>query len=121
MEWLYSGLGGIDVAANAIASNKIVIKPETVGHITYATASYHSPYGVISTDWKKTNNKFELTVQIPANTSAAIYLPADKVSVIRENGEPLNARKDLKFITYNNDKVLIKAGSGTYHFIVTRR
>lgn len=121
MEWFYSGLGGINAASSAIASNKIVIKPEPVGDITCAKTSYQSPYGVIATDWKKTDSQFVLTVHIPENTSAVIYLPANKGDIIRENREPLNARKDLKFITYNNDKVLIKAGSGTYHFTVTKR
>jgi glycogen debranching enzyme len=121
MEWFYSGLGGIDAATDAIASNKIVIKPEPVGDVTYAKASYHSPYGVIATDWKKMDSQFELTVQIPANTSAEVYLPANKGDSIRQNGKPLNAYKELKFITYKNGWALIKAGSGTYHFVVTKR
>ncbi|HEY9003493.1 MAG TPA: family 78 glycoside hydrolase catalytic domain [Mucilaginibacter sp.] len=121
MEWFYSGLGGIDAAAGAIASNKIVIKPEPVGDITYAKTSYHSPYGVISTDWKKSDSKFELTVQIPANTSAAIYLPARKGDNIREGRKLLNTNKDIKFIAYKNGRALVKAGSGTYHFVVIKR
>ncbi|MBS1520860.1 MAG: family 78 glycoside hydrolase catalytic domain [Bacteroidetes bacterium] len=121
MEWFYNGLGGIDAAAGAIASNKIVIKPEPVSDITYAKTSYHSPYGVISTDWKKSDSKFELTVQIPANTSAAIYLPANKSDNIREAGKSINTNKDLKFITYKNGKALIKTGSGIYHFVVDKR
>ncbi|HEY4324844.1 MAG TPA: family 78 glycoside hydrolase catalytic domain [Mucilaginibacter sp.] len=120
MEWFYSGLAGIEAAPDAVALNKIEIKPEPVGDITHAKASYHSPYGIISTDWKKKNSKFELTVSIPANTTAAIYLPANKVDNILENGKSVNADKEIKFIAYENGKVLIKTGSGIYHFVVVK-
>jgi alpha-L-rhamnosidase len=121
MEWFYDGLGGIDAAPNAIAMNKIVIRPEPVGDVNYAKTSYHSPYGIISTDWRKTNSKFELTVQIPANTTALIYLLADKSDSIEENGKPISIDKQLKFIGYKNGKALINTGSGTYHFAVIKR
>lgn len=117
MEWFYSGLGGIDAAPDAIAMNKIVVRPEPVGDITYAKASYQSPYGIISTDWKKTNSSFELTVRIPANTTALICLPARKGDGVQEDGKPLNSKN----ITYKNGKALISEGSGIYHFTITKR
>jgi len=113
MEWFYGSIGGIRSAPGTIAMNKIEIKPEPVGDLTYAKATYQSPYGTMATDWKKTNNKFDLKVQIPANTNAVIYLPAQKGAVITEDGKPINKEQ---FLGYNNGKVLIKVGSGTYHF-----
>jgi alpha-L-rhamnosidase len=113
MEWFYGSLAGIRSAPGAIAMNKIEIKPEPVGDITYAKASYESPYGTIATDWKKNNNKFDLKVQIPANTSAVIYLPAKLGTVITEDGKPVNKNQ---FLGYKDGKALIKTGSGTYHF-----
>jgi len=114
MEWFYSGLAGIRSAPGAIAMNKIEIRPEPVGDVTFAKASYESPYGIIATDWKKTNGKFELTVQIPANTIALIYLPAKPGIAITEDEKPVNRDQ---FLGYKDGKALIKTGSGTYHFI----
>jgi hypothetical protein len=82
MEWFYSGLGGIRQNEKAVAYQKIMICPEPVGNISNAKASYSSPYGLISSEWKKEANEFELKVEIPVNTKATIYLPADKSSVI---------------------------------------
>jgi len=121
MEWFYSGLAGIRAAPGAIAMDKIEIRPEPVGDVTFAKASYASPYGIIATDWKKEDKKFELTVQIPANTSAVIYLPFGKGNKITVDGKPVSVDKDVKLLGYNNGKVLIKAGSGIYHFVTSKQ
>ncbi len=117
MEWFYSGLAGIRSAPGAIAMNKIEIRPEPIGDVTYAKASYGSPYGIIATDWKKIGNNFDLTVQIPANTNAIIYLPAKSGTAITEDGKPLNKSQ---FLGYKDGKALIKTGSGSYHFIAVK-
>jgi alpha-L-rhamnosidase len=75
MEWFYSGLGGITQQADGVAFNKIRIYPEVVGDLSSAKTSYDSPYGLVSTAWKKEAQQFELNVEIPANTTAIIYLP----------------------------------------------
>ena len=121
MEWFYSGLAGIRSAPGAIAMNNIEIRPEPVGDVSFAKASYNSPYGIIATDWEKDGDKFELTVQIPPNTSALIYLPAKKGDKITEGGNPLQTNKDIKLTGYSNGKALIKAGSGIYHFIASKQ
>lgn len=117
MEWFYSGLGGIRSAPDGIAMNKIEIRPEVVGNITYAKTNYNSPYGVIATDWKKNNGKFYLTVHIPANTTAMIYLPAKKSTKITEGGKGIASISAVKFLGYADGKAVIKTGSGIYHFV----
>ncbi|MGN6180195.1 MAG: family 78 glycoside hydrolase catalytic domain, partial [Mucilaginibacter sp.] len=111
MEWFYEGLAGIKPAQGSIAFKKIEIKPEMVGNITYARASYNSPYGVIATDWKKAGGKFELTVQIPANTSATIYLPSKKAAKVTEGGKTVSA------VSYGGGRAIVTTGSGIYHFV----
>ncbi|QEM05288.1 Bacterial alpha-L-rhamnosidase [Mucilaginibacter rubeus] len=117
MEWLYSGLAGIRPADNAIAFNKIEIRPETVGNVTWAKANYQSPYGNISSNWAKDKNQFKLEVKIPANTIASIFLPVKNNAVIMVDGQNIKTHRDLKFIGYHDGKAEIKAGSGNYTFI----
>lgn len=111
MEWFYAGLAGIKQSAASVAFNKIEIKPQPVGDVTSAKANYHSVYGEIISHWKKNGNKFELNVEIPANTTAIVYLPATKKSVIKENGKIIP-------INYVAGKATVKVGSGKYNFIV---
>jgi hypothetical protein len=112
MEWFYSGLAGIKQVKGSVAYKEIEIRPEPVGDITSAKASYHSSYGLIVSDWKKQGSNFELKVEIPVNTIATVYLPANKSSVVNVNGE--NAGDMI----YKNGKAVIKRGSGIYHFTV---
>jgi alpha-L-rhamnosidase len=111
LEWFYSGLAGIRNAEDGIAFNKIDIKPEPVGDLTFVKASYNSPYGIISSDWKKNGNTFSLSVEIPANTTATIYLPANTSSKITEGNQVITA----KII---DQRAEIKVGSGKYQFTV---
>jgi alpha-L-rhamnosidase len=112
LEWFYSGLAGIRPAEGSVVFNKIDIRPEPVGDITFAKASYISPYGLIKSEWKKSNSVFELDVEIPANTTAIVYLPAGKNTIITEGG------KTIKPKTYIAGKALIAIGSGSYRFVV---
>ena len=120
MEWFYSGLGGIRPAKNAIAFKQITIRPEPVGNLTSANVKYNSPYGIILSQWKKGENSFELTTNIPVNTTATIYLPAKNGAEIFEDNKPLSKVKGLYFLGYKNGVAMIAAGSGHYEFKVTK-
>lgn len=75
LEWFYSGLAGIRPARDDVGFRNIEIRPQPVGDVTSAKASYQSPYGEIKSAWKRNNGQFELNVRIPPNTKALIYLP----------------------------------------------
>ena len=118
LEWLYGGLAGIRPATDAVAFNRIDIRPEPVGDVTSAQASYRSPYGLIASAWKKTGTTFELTVTIPANTTATVHLPATATARITEGGQAVAQHRDLTLLGFDRGKARIRAGSGTYHFLV---
>ncbi|RRB01214.1 glycoside hydrolase family 78 protein [Larkinella rosea] len=118
MEWLYSGLGGIQQDENVPGFKAIVIKPEVVGDITHTNVRYVSPYGPIRSEWKKTGSQLELTVSIPANTTATVFLPASTADRISESGKSLENRNDIKVLRTENGKSGLGIGSGTYVFSV---
>ena len=118
MEWFYAELAGIRQSDSSVAFKNIIIRPEPVGDVSYAKATYQSAYGLIVSDWKKTNHDFKLKVTIPANTTATIYLPANASSVIDEGISSIHNREDMKFEGFEKGKVLVKVGSGNYTFIV---
>lgn len=87
MEWFYAGLAGIKQSNSSVGYKQIVIKPQPVGDIKYARATYHSAYGEIVSDWKINNGVFELNVTIPANTTAAVYLPGSNKVIKTGSGK----------------------------------
>lgn len=118
MEWFYTGLAGIRQDTGAIGFKAIEIRPEPVGDVRTAKATYESPYGLISSDWKKEPGTFELKVQIPANTTAIVYLPGDSASLVTEGGKSLKGRKDIRQKGWNRGKWSLLVGSGSYRFTV---
>jgi len=120
MEWLYQGIGGINQAENSTGYKEIVIRPEIVGNLTSANTSFRSPYGEISTEWEKTDDSFTLKTEIPANTSATVYLPFEgKVTINGQN--PNIAPVPGVTGTENKDgKIICNIGSGKYTFRIIR-
>ncbi|MEC5144828.1 family 78 glycoside hydrolase catalytic domain [Chitinophaga sp. 212800010-3] len=116
MEWFYNGLAGIGQAEGSTAFKHIVIHPQPVGDITFARARYESIYGLISSEWTKDGNGLALTVEIPANTTATVYLPAGTPTV---DGKPIGQIKDVRFAGKEGRFALYNIGSGTYHFKVS--
>ncbi|HRN57405.1 MAG TPA: alpha-L-rhamnosidase C-terminal domain-containing protein, partial [Agriterribacter sp.] len=96
-------------------------RPETVDGVTHADVSYNSPYGKIAVKWEKANGRFDLSAEIPVNTTATIYLPVSGVADITESGKPVKGRKDIKVSGDQNEMVLIPVGSGQYRFRVNTK
>lgn len=108
-EWFYRSLLGINPAAPAF--KKIIIKPQPAGDLTWAAGSFNSVYGEIGSDWKLDGDKFHLTVVVPPNTSAEVWVPSSADSALREtNGTAIG-----QVTTKGNFKV-VQVGSGTWSF-----
>ena len=114
MEWFYSGLAGIRQAEASVAYRDIVIRPEPVGNIVSASASYQSPYGEIVSDWKKESGKFFLNIEIPVNSSANVYFPVGNLKKLTENGTLFKA----KIFKDSEGRQVVRIGSGKYRFSI---
>lgn len=74
--WMYNYLAGINYDSNQPGFEHIIIQPCFVKELSWVKGSYRSIKGLISSEWKRENDKIRLTVTIPANTTATIH--ADK-------------------------------------------
>lgn len=117
MEWFYEGLAGISQEETSIAYKKIIIRPNPVGNIKSAKASFKSPYGVIKSEWTKSANSFMLNVEIPVNAEATIFLPSKKGSTIFESGKKLSSA-GLNATHIGNERSTLRVKSGKYFFEV---
>lgn len=55
--------------------NEFLIQPVPGGTLTEAFAEYDSPYGMITSSWKKVQDEIVFHFNVPANTKAYITLP----------------------------------------------
>jgi alpha-L-rhamnosidase len=116
MEWFYSDLAGIRCDPDAIAFQKIIIRPTPVGGITWAKASYDSIRGKIISSWKKEGDQFFLDVTIPPGTTATVYIPTADADFVREGGASIRNSKEIKFVREENGDAIYAIESGNYHF-----
>ena len=138
--WMYEYLAGIRPEASGFA--KIGIKPYPVGDLTWARAAYPSIRGLVESAWKIENedldgngeDQFVLSVTIPPNTTANVYVPisvelaaaitADpsSVDVIQESGRRARTAPGVRFAGVESDgptaaRAVFAIGSGKYTFI----
>ena len=114
-EWFYKSLLGINSIAPGFA--KIRIQPMPAGDLTWAKGSYQSIRGKIVSEWEKVNGQFKLHVVIPANTTAEIWLPVNRNSLIKENGTPVVEGNGMRLLELKNGYKGIAVGSGEYDFV----
>ena len=116
MEWFYSGLAGMKAANDAIAFNRIEFKPAVVGDVTFANASYKSPYGMIRSAWKKKPTGFEFNVEVPVNSKGVVCFPNIKNKEVKEGGRSARNAVGVEFLKTENGFSIFKVGSGSYSF-----
>ena len=117
--WLFEDLGGIKAKSSPDAFRQIIMRPSFVQDLQEVTASYESPYGKISSHWKKQDKKLVWNIEIPANASAIIYIPAKSISDVSESGTDVLKSAGVKFISMEDGVAVLEAGSGKYEFSST--
>jgi alpha-L-rhamnosidase len=55
-------------------------------------------------------------VEVPANTTATVFMPANTSNEITESGKPISSMKEIKVSGIENNSVILQIGSGRYLF-----
>ncbi len=104
-QWMYDSITGIGMDPDVPGFKHIIIRPQPGGGLTWARASYESNYGPIKTDWKISGDTLTLSVDIPANTTADVYVPGSDA-----------ASDDIKLVRQQDGAGLFQVRSGSYLF-----
>ena len=115
-EWFYRGLGGISSDPADPGFKRIIIKPQIVGDLCGANVAYESPYGRITSNWRREGGRLTMDVTIPPNTTATVYVPAKDAAGVTESGKPIAQVEGMKFLRMQGDAAVYAVGSGTYRF-----
>lgn len=114
--WFYRKLAGLNADPENPGYRHIVIRPETVNEVNYASYSTMTPYGKASVRWIMSETGMNLYVTIPVNCTATVYYPVDVNSRPLINGKK---KPDPKIITFQGrDEAcsVYKVNSGFYSF-----
>jgi alpha-L-rhamnosidase len=113
-EWFHTGLAGIRAGDGSIAYRTLVIQPKVVGDLTSVKGSYETPHGLVRSEWSRTDRWFKLTVGVPANTTAEVWVPLRGGRVV---GTPHRA----EFLRVDGDYAVHRVPSGTFVFVTATR
>jgi hypothetical protein len=109
--WFVSGVAGINQAPGSVGFRDLVIKPAVVGNLTHAIGTYETPYGQVTSSWRKSSSgRVTLEVVVPTGTTATVHLPKGTTTVTTGRGKPRRSA----------DPSPLEVGPGTYTFEVTR-
>jgi len=74
--WFIQGLAGIRPDPQKPGFQHAIIKPAFIEELSYVNGSHDSVYGRIESSWKREGDAIVMTVTIPPNSTATIYVPA---------------------------------------------
>lgn len=115
--WFYKFLGGITVTEPAF--RRFGVKPYLPQNIPSCRAEVNSPYGRIVSAWSKTENGYNLHVEVPVSCCADIELQNAASATV--NGGELAQCKYASDITRDGGSIMLTLASGSYDFAVRVR
>ena len=115
-EWMYRVVAGIEIDVHNPGYKHILIQSHPGGGVSWARASEHSMYGVISSAWEQKEGKTTLRLEIPGNTTATVRLPGASLDRVMEGGQPLRSSPGVFDSRQLGDAAVVNVGSGTYSF-----
>ncbi len=117
-DWMYRVAAGIDTYEDGPGYQHSKIAPNPGGGLTEAAADLQTGYGLLSSHWHQDKDSLLLDLVIPANTTSTVYIPAPEGGLITESGKPLGAVKEIEVGGVGKGYLMLKLGSGQYHFVV---
>jgi alpha-L-rhamnosidase len=114
--WMHEYLAGIRPDPLEPGFKRLKMKPEVPGDLDYVRASHRSPYGLISSEWRKQDDRFTWSITVPPNTTATLHVPAATPDDVQEGGKPAAAGKDLRFVEFKDGRAVYEVRSGAYMF-----
>jgi len=114
-DWFYKHLAGIKSDTNGYKTS--VIKPYPLGDLTSVSGTINTVRGLISSTWERTADSFTLSVTVPVNTSAVIYVPkSGSGTALRESGGAAELAAGVFAVTDELEYWKVNVGSGIYQF-----
>jgi alpha-L-rhamnosidase len=114
--WFLEGVAGIQLDPDKPGYQHFLIRPGIVGDLRWAKGSFDSLYGNIVSEWKISDGRLTLEVQVPPNTSARVYVPAENADSVTESGKPAGQATGIRFVGTADHTVMYEVESGYYKF-----
>lgn len=116
--WFSEGIAGLRPDPAQPGYKRFLVQPAPVGGLTWARASFESPYGLIRSEWRIENGIFKLDLQVPPNSRAVVALPTRAAAWVREQGRLATKSSGVHFLRQENARAIFECAAGHYDFTV---
>lgn len=115
--WLYRDLAGMRLAEGSAGYRKIVFRPQLIEELDYVSYYNKTSYGRCGIDWKKQDQKLQITLTVPVGCQAEVHVPLLNARKITESQQFADQAESVRFLYEKEDARIYAIGSGTYHFL----
>ena len=118
--WMFSDMAGIDYDTATPGFKNIILSPEFDPSLPTVNASFNSPYGEIISNMEYDSGVWNYKATVPANSTATIILPIEKLETLKVNGKSADAvtteNDGISFVGFEDGKVTFTAVAGSFEF-----
>jgi alpha-L-rhamnosidase len=120
-DWMYRVMAGLDTFEDGPGYKHSMIRPNIDGRFSFVSASLDTYYGMLSSSWKIQGTTLIMEVEIPANTTSTVFIPAPDAASVNEGGRPLELAKEIEIVGKEDGYVVVNLGSGKYKFELVKQ
>ncbi len=115
LTWFYRCLAGMKADEHMPGYKHIILKPQPVEKIDWASYHHGTLYGDAGIKWNKNNGKLSMEITIPVGTTATVYMPVTQDTAKDALRKNCNKWVELEQIK-NNYAIYKVTGSGKFFF-----
>ncbi|GMU36762.1 MAG: family 78 glycoside hydrolase catalytic domain [Phycisphaerae bacterium] len=113
-EWMMKTIIGIQPDPSAPGFSRVILRPQPGPGLTWARGAYTSIRGRIGVAWQLEPGLFRMSVLIPPNVTATVFVPTDDPASVNEDGQPLDKVRGAEFLRKAGAAAVYELQSGTY-------
>jgi alpha-L-rhamnosidase len=114
--WFIQGLAGIQYDEQTPGFKHFTIQPSLPDDLSHVSGQYRSIHGTIRAGWVRRVNELGMTVEVPANTSATVIIPAEHPDRVMERDQPVSRAEGVRKVDFADGRARVLVGSGSYRF-----
>lgn len=111
-DWMRRSVAGISQVPGTVGYGRLRIRPRVSNALSFAEGRYDSIRGPIRSRWERRGDRVVLDVDVPANVTAEVWIPAGRSDRITEGDREASVRE------WRDDAAIVAVGSGSWTFTV---
>ncbi|WP_456320005.1 family 78 glycoside hydrolase catalytic domain [Phytohabitans suffuscus] len=119
-DWFYHDVAGINASAET-GYRDLTIAPKVTKQLDWAKATTRTPYGPVTSSWKRNGRTLTLQATVPVGAEATVELPAQNAWAVIEGGVPVAEADGVRDVRHRDGTVQVTVGSGRYTFVADER